>query len=191
MYPYLRTLKVLAGARFRSPLKLDEEGVVELRAWPGDLDFYPEVNNGRHLTLMDLGRLDLAARTGLLRMVHREGWGLVIGGASIRYRRRLRPFRRFHLRTRLVGHDDRWFYFHHRTERQGGICSAALVRGGIRRQGGLVPVDEVLEALGEGRWAPELPDWVRAWIEAEGMRPWPGKGENGETSSRSNERGND
>lgn len=173
MYPYFRCLEILARARFRPLLQIEDESVLRMRVWPGDLDFYPEMNNGRHLSLMDLGRLDFAARTGLLSLVRQRGWGLVVGGASIRYRRRLPPWRRFRLRTRLLGHDGRWFYFDQRTERQEETCSAALIRAGIRNRDGLVPAHEVLQALGVKSWTHELPDWVAAWVRADGLRPWP------------------
>ncbi len=29
-----------------------------------------------------------------------------------------------------------------------------------------MPVSEVLEAMGQQGWAPALPSWVRAWIDA-------------------------
>jgi len=173
MYPYLRSARVLLAARFGPRLDFDAESVVRLRIWPGDIDIFPEVNNGRHLTLMDLGRFDLAVRTGFWKAVHREGWGLTVGGASVRFRHRVPPFSRVCLRTQVVGRDDRWFYFHQRIERDSRVCSAALVRTGVTARGRLVPVERVLEATGRAGWAPELPEWVQAWIDAEGRRPWP------------------
>ncbi len=177
MYPYLRFAKVVLAAQLGPRLGFDSESVLRLRVWLGDIDFYPEVNNGRHLTLMDLGRVDLAARSGLLRAVHRHGWGLVVGGASVRFRRKVTPFSKVLLRTKIVGHDDRWFYFHQTIETGGHICSAALVRAGIKGKTGLVAVAAVLEAVHQASWAPALPHWVRAWIEAESLRPWPGRNE--------------
>lgn len=174
MYPYFRLAKVLLTAQFRPRLSFDQESELHLRIWPGDIDFYPEVNNGRHLTLMDLGRIDLAARSGLFGILHRQGWGLTVGGASVRFRHRVPPFRRVRLRTKAVGRDDRWFYFHQEIAMDGRVCSGALVRAGIVSRGGLVPVDEVLEAVGRRGWGPTLPEWVCAWIEAENRRPWPG-----------------
>jgi acyl-CoA thioesterase FadM len=173
MYPYFRLAKVLLAAQFGPRLRFDQQSELGLRIWPSDIDLYPEVNNGRHLTLMDLGRFDLAARTGLLRVLHRRRWGLTVGGASVRFRHRVPPFRPIRLRTKLVGRDDRWFYFHQEIARDGRVCSRALVRAGITARRGLVPVDEVLEATGQPGWGPTLPEWVRAWIEAENRRPWP------------------
>ena len=173
MYPYFRSARVLLAAQFGPRLDFDGESVVGLRIGFGDIDIFPEVNNGRHLTLMDMGRFDLAVRSGFWKAVHREGWSLTVGGASVRFRHRVPPLSKVLLRTRIVGHDDRWFYFHQKIERDGRVCSAALVRAGVTARGGLVAVERVLEAIGRAGWAPELPRWVRAWIDAESQRPWP------------------
>jgi len=172
MYPYLRLCKNLIKAKFGAPMDIDETGVLKMRVCPGDVDFYPELNNGRHLTLMDLGRLDLAARTGLLKAVHKKKWGLAVAGASVRYRRRLKAYNSFRLHTRIVALDERWFYFHQYTVRKGKIHSAALIRAGITSGSGLVPVKKVLDLLGRSGWNPGMPAWVKAWSEAEELRPW-------------------
>ena len=88
----------MMGRRF----ELGAVGTLRMVVWPSDIDFYPEMNNGRHLTLMDLGRIDIAVRTGLFRLVHSKGWGFVAAGASVRFRHPLRPFRTFwHLKNFL------------------------------------------------------------------------------------------
>jgi acyl-CoA thioesterase FadM len=173
MYPYLRSARVLLAAHFGRRLTFDSESVLGLRISLGDIDVFWEMNNGRQLTLMDMGRFDLAVRSGFVKVLHREGWGLTVGGASVRFRHRVPPFSRVLLRTRLVGHDGRWYYFHQKIERAGRVCSAALVRTATTAGGRLVPVERVLAAMGEPGWSPELPPWVRAWIDAESQRPWP------------------
>lgn len=170
MYPYLRVAGVLAGCLVKPKLRIDEASELRLRVWPSDIDLYPEMNNGRFWTVMDLGRYDLAARTGLMRMARRNGWLFVVAGGSIRYRRRLPPFGRFLLRTSLVGHDGRWFYFVQEFVRCGRVAAQAAVRAGLRTAKTAIPARTVLEALGRGDWAPPLPDWVRSWIEAEKTR---------------------
>lgn len=172
MYPYLRLCKILIKARYGPPLHLSEESVLKMRVFSGDMDIYPELNNGRHLTLMDLGRMDLAQRTGLLRLVHKKKWGFAVAGASVRYRHRVKAFRGFKLHTRVAAMDGRWFYFHQNTIRKGILHSSALVRAGITSKQGLVPVKTVLDALGMSDWDPGMPAWVKAWSEAEELRPW-------------------
>jgi acyl-CoA thioesterase FadM len=122
---------------------------------------------------MDQGRLDFGMRTGLINALHRRRWGLTVGGASVRFRHRVPPFSRIALRTRLLGHDDRWFYFNQQIERGGRVCAGALVRAAITSNGKIVPPGEVADELGWKEPPPPLPDWAQAWIEAEGRRPWP------------------
>ncbi|MFC1799030.1 acyl-CoA thioesterase [Thermodesulfobacteriota bacterium] len=162
---------MLMSARLGQNLSIDDIGELKLRVWPGDIDFYPEMNNGRQLSLMDLGRIDFAIRTGLMRIAHQKGWGFVAAGSSVRYRHRLRPFRQFVLRTRLVGHDSRWFYFHQQMVRNQKVCTSALIRGGLTSKSGLVLAQKVLGVMNLKDWHPELPGWVNAWIEADELRP--------------------
>lgn len=173
MYPYLRLAKVLWRARTRPALELGATSELPMRVWPTDIDIYPEQNNGRHLTLFDLGRYDYAVRCGLYREVRRRKWGFMVAGSSARFRHRLRPLQRYTLSTRLLGHDDRFFYFHQFTHSQRGAHSSALVRGAVIDRQGLVSIAEVGAALGRADWDPPLPAWTRAWIDAEGQRPWP------------------
>jgi len=172
MYPYFRLFRILINAKFGSSLSLDDDSVLKMRVFVGDIDIYPELNNGRHLTIMDMGRMDLAQRTGLLQTVHEKKWGFAVSGASVRYRHRLKAFKRFELHTRIVATDDRWFYFHQYIVRKGKTHSSALVRAGITSRQGLVPVTKVLEAMAMPHWNPDMPKWVEAWSEAEELRPW-------------------
>jgi len=171
MYPYLRLAKVIATALLGQPIELDGVSRLQFLVWPLDIDIYPEMNDGRHLTIMDLGRADFAIRSGILKAGRERGWSLVAAGASVRFRHRLAPLRRFTLATRLLGRDDRWFYFLHETVQSVRTCSSALVRAGLRSKDGLVPAKEVIGAAGMPEWSPELPAWVRTWIEAEELRP--------------------
>jgi len=171
MYPYLRLARVIFSARFKPRLRMDGTSELKMRVWPNDIDTYPELNNGRHLILMDLGRIDFAARSGLLKKVHQLRWSFVVAGASVRYRRRLPHWGRFILKTRAAGYDHRWFYFYQETERDGKICSSALIRAGVLSKEGIVAAKKVLEVLGTEDWAPDLPHWIQAWIEADELRP--------------------
>jgi acyl-CoA thioesterase FadM len=170
MYPYLRLTKVVICASLGKRQALGEAATLKMLVWPSDIDFYPEMNNGRHLTLMDLGRIDLAVRTGLFRLVHKNSWGFVAAGASVRFRHPLRPLRFFEMRTQALGHDGRWFYFLQETVQQGKTCSSVLLRGGVRGKDGLVSANEILTAMDLSDWSPELPEWVQRWIEADELR---------------------
>lgn len=177
MYPFVRFAWVLAAARRRPSIGPDEVAELRLTAWPWDCDPFIELNNGRTVTLFDLGRFDHGVRIGFMKILRREGWGLTVAGSSLHYRKRIRPFQRFTLRTQLIARDARWFYFVQTTWRGETPCSQGLLRTGVLDPNrGVVPTDEVAAALGYPEWRPPLPDWARAWADAEAARPWPPSG---------------
>ena len=132
-----------------------------------------ELNNGRTLTLFDLGRTGFALRTGFLDLVRRRRWALTVAGTSIRYRRRIRVFDRFEMRTMALGRDARFLYLHQTLWRGEVAACSALLRTAVTDQRGIVPTDRVTAAFGTPDWAPPLPGWVPARIAAEDRRPWP------------------
>lgn len=173
MYPWFKTALILTKARFRPPLNIDDESVINLRAGITDIDPFLELNNARHLNMMELGRWDYAVRVGFFATMRSRKWAVVMGGASVRFRRRIPFWSRYTMHTRMICHDGRWLYFLQETKRQGEICSSALMKAGVSSAQGLVPAPEVLAAMGIGPWGEKIPDWVEAWIIAEGQRPWP------------------
>ena len=173
MYPVIKALTVLVKARFRSPITISEPSVINLRAGITDIDMFMELNNARHLTIMELGRWDFSQRVGVVKLLKTKKWGLVVGGASVRFRRRIPFWSRYTMTTQLLCHDGRWFYFLQETHRQGQICSSGLIKAGVTAQGGLVDAPIVIEAMGQSDTGLAMKDWVQAWIDAEGQRPWP------------------
>ncbi len=174
MYPYLKLAPTLLKARRQPRLDVEDTSVLQFRPGITDIDIFGELNNARYFNYMELGRWDYSYRIGFVDVIRQKKWGLVVGGASIRYRRRI-PFRKkFTLTTKVICHDNRWFYFLQETHIGEQICSSALVKAGASSKDGLVPATEVAIALGKEGWGEEMPDWVQAWVEAESQRPWPG-----------------
>jgi acyl-CoA thioesterase FadM len=173
MYPFLRMAKEIWANRNAPPLGLTEAHVSHHLCWPWDLDLWAELNNGRTLTLYDLGRIPLAMRTGLGRVIRRHGWGITVAGSSVRYRRRVRMFDRVEMVSRCIGWDARFFYMEQSMWRAGGCTSHMLLRSAITSPAGIVPTAEVLAALDRPAESPVLPGWVGAWIAADAERPWP------------------
>lgn len=178
MYPFLRLLWQLR--RHRRDPALPLLGTHESRhlCWPWDLDVFGELNNGRTLTLYDLGRIPWFGRIGLGGALRREGWQVAVVGASVRWRRRVHAFERLTMRTRALGWDERFLYTEQALWRWDGECAShVLIRAAVTGRAGLVPPARVLAALGHEGPSPDLPAWVRDWIAAEAGRPWPPMGE--------------
>ncbi len=175
MYPYLKLLLTLRRARKSAPLQVDDTSVIEYRAGLGDIDVFGELNNARQLVYFELGRWDFSQRVGFIPIMRRNRWGLVVGGASVRYRRRVPFMHKFTVTTRMLCHDQRWFYFLQEIHRNGEICTSSLMKAGVIAKTGLVAATEVVAAMGQAGWGDEIPGWVQAWIDAEGERPWESK----------------
>lgn len=174
MYPFLRLGWQFFRHRNDPPLGLFDTHESRHVCWPWDLDPWWELNNGRTLTLYDLGRLPLGKRAGLLRALKQNRWGLTVAGSSTRYRRRVRAFEAITMRSRAVGWDARFFYIEQAMfKRDGEAASHVLIRSAVTGRDGIVPPQRLAEALGHDGPPPPLPDWVIAWAEADATRPWP------------------
>ena len=173
MYPFFRMAKELIVHRNAGPLGIGEPHVSQHICWPWDLDFWMELNNGRTLTLYDLGRIPLARRMGLIRALKENKWGLTVAGVSIRYRRRVRVFDRFELRSRGIGWDHRFFYLEQTMWKDGHALNNALYRTAVTSKDGIVDPALVAQAIGFQGESPPLPQWATEWISAESHRPWP------------------
>lgn len=176
MYPYIRTVKEILTARRQSRLALGETHISQHIIWPWDIDLWMELNNGRALTLFDLGRMGMFVRSGFFAAARGNRWAGTVAGSSVRYRRRLRAFDRVEMRSRFIGWDARFFYAEQGIWRGGECCVHALLRHAVTGAAGIVSPADVAHALGYRDTAADLPRWVEAWIEADGERPWPPMG---------------
>lgn len=173
MYPFIRLFKEMFVHRKATSLPVTGTHVSHHICWPWDLDMWMELNNGRTLTLYDLGRIPLAGRTGLIDALKANRWGLTMAGASVRYRRRVRAFERIEMHSRLIGWDDRFMYLEQSMWVKGQAASNILYRSAVTDANGIVPIANVKEALQLTDELTDLPEWVQAWIDAENLRPWP------------------
>ncbi len=179
MYPYLRYTKSIVDAVVANkqgrPLAFDQVSEVTVRCSFTDIDPMFEMNNGRVLTVYDIGRTDFIIRTGLARQLLKQRWGMVVAGSTIQYRKRIRLFDKVTIKTKLVGMDERWLYLEHSMWVEGKPCSSALLRTGVTEGGKVVETARVLEALGQADL--ELPPsgYVSEWIVSDADRPWPPK----------------
>jgi acyl-CoA thioesterase FadM len=173
MYPFIRMFKEMW--KFRNAPALPLLGVHRSShlCWPWDLDLWNELNNGRTLTLYDLGRLPLARRTGLDKILRKHGWGITVAGNTTRYRRRVQAFDRLDMVSRCIGWDARFVYMEQSMWKGADCTSQMIIRSAIVGKSGIVPPKDLVTAMGHPIESPSLPDWVQAWILAENARPWP------------------
>lgn len=147
---YLRLLRLWLVTRSRPGSDHLAESRLRMRVWPSDLDLFGHMNNGRYLTLMDLGRLHVVIKSGLLRTMRARRWQAAAAAIEIRFRRPLKLWQRYELVTGIVDWDAAWFLFEQRFERAGKVYARALVKAQFRHRRERVPTGVVLETLGMG-----------------------------------------
>ncbi len=175
MFPFVRLFKdVYLASRQPQFTSMTETHVTHHICWPHDLDIFLELNNGRALTLYDLGRSALAQRAGLIAMLRREKWGMTMAGSHVRFRHRIHGFERFELRSRAVCWDDKFTYIEQSMWKKNGQCAShALYRAAVTDKNGIVRSPRVQSSLGLDIASPPMPDWIKKWTLAEDSRPWP------------------
>lgn len=172
---YIRLLILLITNLFKKPINDVLAGCsLNLRVLPNDLDLNVHMNNGRYLTIMDLGRMDLTLRLGLLKKMMQENCIPVLSSAKVRYRIPLMPFQRYSLKTRVICWDQKWVYMEQRFtirdgKKAGATAAIGLVKGSFydTKNNETVPSNQLLEAVGVTISSPPFPDYIQKWIEAE------------------------
>lgn len=161
---WLRLIKVVVRALLSPRIGIFETSRITLRVWPNDLDLNGHVNNGRFLTLADLGRIDYMLRSGAIGVARRHGALPIVADAMAKFRRDLRPFQRFTLESRVIGWDEKWTFLEHRFIVEGRVAGVVVIKGVFRNRQGTLPPELLLNELGrQGEAAPPLPAWLLDW----------------------------
>lgn len=174
---WLRLLWLLLAAARSRPLKLpDDASVLSFRVWPHDLDLSLHMNNGRYLSIMDLGRLDVLVRSGLWRAALQNKWTPIASAVAIRFRRELTAFQSYRLVTRLVCWDStlvvmEQIFFIHGGTRDGQLAARALFKGGLydRQEKKFVTISRLMAAIGVSEISPNPTPEVEAFLHADGV----------------------
>lgn len=157
-------------ARRGQTLPMNGLSRIRVRTLPTDIDFLRHMNNGRYLSLFDLGRWDLLVRTGMFAVMKKHGWYAVVAAETVTFRKSLSLWQAFDIESRMIGHDARSVYLEHRAVVDGEVYAQVIVRSRIlRRTGGSVPHEEVLAAMGATVELPEIARWVREWADASAL----------------------
>ncbi|MEO1265738.1 MAG: thioesterase family protein [Pseudomonadota bacterium] len=172
---YLRFFWLLLTARFRPALSAaTDPATLKLRVLPNDLDISLHLNNGRYLTMMDLGRMEYLLQSGLWRVVWKDRLTPIVSSVLIRFRRELRPFQSFDLRTQIIGWEaetvifEQTFLFR-KGRRKGQTAATALVRAGLydRAIKAFVAIDDLIAATRLDVVRPDMSATQQAFLAAE------------------------
>lgn len=136
---------------------------LKFRVWIHDLDINLHLTNSRYLGFMDLGRTWQFAEAGLMPLFTQKKWQAVVNAQEITYIRELAPLKAFSLETRMLGWDEKYFYFEQRFMQNGRLHALAQVRGLFAKNGKAIPMQEALLEAGLKVTQPELPETILTW----------------------------
>jgi acyl-CoA thioesterase FadM len=159
----------------RAPLSgPDAVSRLDFTVMPLDLDISLHMNNGRYLTLMDIGRLDYLVRTGLWAAVRRNNWTPIASAIAIRYRRELRPFARFRIETRLVSWAEASVVMEQTFiltsgPHAGQVAARGLFKGGIysRAERKFIDTGRLMSEIGVTAQSPATSPEIDAFLKAD------------------------
>ena len=106
------------------------------RAGLFDVDVYGHINNAAFLVHFEMARWELGAQNGFIDWSVQQRAALIIGGASLRFRKEIPPFKAFEVHSKFAAFDERWFYVSQTMQPRGGgkvrAGIAARIRGDLR-----------------------------------------------------------
>ncbi len=158
---YLRLLILLIKFRWKPKLDLMGKSILKFRVLPNDLDINMHMNNGRFNSIMDLGRVDIMLRTGLLQMITKKRWFGVVGSIHTRFRRPLKLFQHYELHSQIIYWDDKWSWLEHKMYSNNKLICSALVQTLIRKKGENVSTPELQKIMGFKHTSPEITDEIK------------------------------
>ena len=140
-----------------------DTSVVPSMVCPNDLDIYGHMNNGRYLTLMDLGRSDFLHRTGLETVARQNQWKPLVASVMMKYRKPLTLFQTFEIQTKTLCWEASWIYLEQRFVHKGKEIARGYVRGVMVGPYGSISADQVMKILDPHIETPEIPEFIQNW----------------------------
>jgi acyl-CoA thioesterase FadM len=167
---FIRFIRIIIHALFRSKIGVFEDSIVTFRVFPHDLDYNLHMTNSRYHSMTDLARVDRLIRSDMNKFLSQNQYGTVLGSSYIRFRRSLPLFQKVTIRTRFLGYDEKWFYIEHYFESKGALVASSIVKAIFTKNGKSIPVVELLK-----EFAPDadfskytnLPQYVHDWVHME------------------------
>ncbi len=150
--------------RWRTPVAPSGPCDTPFRVLPTDLDVLMHVNNGVYLSMMDVARVDLMYRAGLMGRLAEKRWYPVVVAETIQFRKSLKLMDQFTITTTVLGWDEKAMLLQQHFIRRGEVIASAVVRSMfLIRGGGIVRPSELAELAGMPGTSPTLPTAVATW----------------------------
>jgi acyl-CoA thioesterase FadM len=108
------------------------------------------MNNGRYLSIMDLGRFDLMLKSKIFWKLFKKGYYPIVTSESIRFKKSFNVFQTFQLVTEMDAWDEKDFYMSQTFVKDGAIYAEGYIKARFRQRGRKesIPTEELFRILG-------------------------------------------
>lgn len=170
-YFFRSLFSYVSGTCFKKKIRATETAVYSSLCLTTDLDVYlSHMNNARYLREIDLARIEFVLRTGMWHELRRHNALIFTIASNVRYRKFVRTFSRYEIRTRIVYWDDVSLFFEHRfVSKTDGFIRAIVYN---RQRVVNYSADELMRTLVGAKTAdgalqrPDCPIEIHHWIQS-------------------------
>lgn len=156
MVRWCRLFIVFILALFHKKILLTDISTLSFRVWPPEAD-KKYMNNASFWTITEIGQMDFLFRTGLYKFCRRYHWSPLVGSQKMVYKKPLKRFERFQLKSKIIFCDDKWLYFEQTFLKNGQLIANSLVKVIFRGKDGSIPIQQILTVLGHELNLPHKP----------------------------------
>jgi YbgC/YbaW family acyl-CoA thioester hydrolase len=128
-----------------------------------DIDFNMHINNSRYMVFMERARWDHPVQTGTWDVMLKEKLNFIVAGIEMGYIREIRLGKKFHVESRYLGWDEKYFYLEQRFIADGKIHAYGLVKAVFLQAGKKALPEEAATILGITPASDALPEHMALW----------------------------
>jgi acyl-CoA thioesterase FadM len=148
MVLYFRLLLTLIKAYFQPPHKVGEECSFWFRVMPWDAEFN-FMNAARFFSFAEIAQWSHNLRFGFLKLAFKKRWWVVVRSNHLTYSGNVKKFSRFRVGVRLLGCDERYFYWESRFyKKNGDLFALGYSRVAVRNKRGVVSPCDAFQPMG-------------------------------------------
>jgi len=158
---YLRLILIIIKSRFKPRLDFTELSVLKFHVLPNDLDINMHMNNGRYNSIMDLGRVDIMLRSGIVKILFKNRWIGIVGSIHTRFRRPLKLFQAYELHSQVIFWDEKWTWIEHKIYSKNKLICSALVQSLVRTKKANISSSELQKEINFNQPTIEITDEIK------------------------------
>jgi acyl-CoA thioesterase FadM len=147
--------------RRHPPLKVIEASY-QVMPWDCDLNFH--LTNAKYPALLDLTRVRYFLAIGMMPLVAKQKWGVVVSSQTITYIREIKPFKKMTTEVKVIHWDRKYLYTEDRFLVDGKIHAKALTRLAFLKSGRVASFSRLLKEI-DAYHGSDQQDWQSPPVE--------------------------